>query len=185
MSALRAREWVALILLALSAFIAFTFLNADARGDLSPRTPIIGQPLDTPTPAPSPTNTVPPPATIEPPEDSWLLSFYNRDEQQPSATTAVEALDIEYESAPFGDFADDDWRLEATTSLPLEPGPQTFTLIHDGSVRVLVDGQEVASDNDPSEGPAQLVVIFQHDGGRATITIEARDTGGPFLLRWK
>jgi hypothetical protein len=185
MNALGVREWVGLAMLGVAAFISFTFLNAGARDNLPPRTPNLGIPFETASPEPTATATPLPPNEIEVPEGSWFVEFYNRDDMGPLVQTFVEALDLSYEGAPFGDFANDDWHMTARTELVLEPGGQVFTLVHDGTVRVQVDGDEVASDTDPSEGPRELVVLFQHPGGGATIRIEAADVGGPFLLRWE
>jgi hypothetical protein len=169
----------------LAAFISFTFLNAGARDNLPPRTPNLGIPFETPSQAPTASATLPPPNEVEVPAGSWFVEYYNQDDAGPLVQTFLEMLDLSFDGAPFGDFANDDWHMTARTELELQPGGQVFTLLHDGRVRVLVDGDEVASDNDPSEGPRELVVLFQHSGGNAAIRIEAEDRGGPFLLRWQ
>ena len=79
--------------------------------------------------------------------------------------------------------ADDDWRLEASTSVELAPGMQSFTLEYQGDVRVVVDNAEVASSTGVTS-PRNLTAVFDHPGGRATIVIEAADSAGRFLLRW-
>lgn len=185
MSTLGMREWVGLAMLLVAAFISFTFLDAGARDDIPPRTPRAGLPVPSPSLDPTATATLPPPNEVEVPHGSWFIEYYNRDDADPSVQTFHEALDLFYEAAPFGDFANDDWRLTVRTELQLEPGGQLFTLVHDGAVRVLVDGDEVASDSDPTNGERELVVLFQHPGGPATIVIEATDRGGPFVLRWQ
>jgi hypothetical protein len=183
--ALGVREWVGLALLAVAMAISFTFLDAGARGDLTPRTPDVGVILPTPSAEPSPSPTPPPPNEIEVPEGSWFVEYFDRGGDEPLVQTFIEELDIEYDGAPFGDFANDDWRMTARTEIELEPGGQVFTLVHDGRVRVLVDGNEVASDSDPIADERELVVLFQHAGGTVTILIEAADMAGPFVLRWQ
>jgi hypothetical protein len=179
------REWVGLALLGVAMAVSFTFLDAGARHDIVPRTPDVGVLLPTASPEPSPSPTLPPPNEIEVPEGSWLVEYFDRDGEVALVRTFIEELDLEYPAAPFGDFANDDWRMTARAEIELAPGGQVFTLVHDGRVRVLVDGNEVASDSDPIAGERELVVLFQHDGGLATILIQAADERGPFVLRWE
>jgi hypothetical protein len=183
--ALGVREWVGLALLAVAMAISFTFLDAGARGDVLPRTPDVGVILPTPSAESSPSPTQPPPNEVEVPAGSWFVEYYDRESEVANVQDFIEELDIEHDGAPFGDFANDDWRMTARTEIELEPGGQVFTLSHDGSVRVLVDGNEVASDSDPIAGERELVVLFQHAGGLATILIEASDVEGAFVLRWQ
>ena len=185
MSALGSREWVGLALLLVAGFIAATFLDAGAHDNLPPRTPVLGQPLDTPTIEPVPTATLPPPVDVEIPEGSWLVSYYDGDTQDPYVVNFVETLDLRFDNAPFGDFRDDDWHLEARAELQLQPGQQTFTIIHDGAIRVVINGEQVAADGDPADGERSLTVLFPSEGGSTTITVIASDRSGPLVVRWQ
>ncbi len=185
MNALGTREWVGLGLLLVAAFIAATFLDAGAHDNIAPRTPVIGQPVDTPTTEPTTTATLPPPSEVEIPDGSWLVEYYEGDNADPTVTTFVPSLDLEYPYAPFGDFHDNEWHLEARADLRLDAGQQTFSVDHDGAIRVLVNGEQVASDADPADGERSLVVLFPFDGGNATIRIVADDVSGPLIVRWR
>jgi hypothetical protein len=185
MAGLGKREWVGLGLLLVAAFISATFLDAGAHDNIPPRTPVLGQPLPSPSIEPTATATLPPPTEVEIPDGSWLIEYFENDNELPQVREVVVALDLYFANAPFGDFGDDDWKLEARTDLRLAAGQQTFTLLHDGAIRVLVNGNEVASDADPADGPRTLTVIFPFDGGLATIRIVGTDVDGPFELRWQ
>jgi hypothetical protein len=172
-------------MLLVAAFIAATFLDAGAHDSIAPRTPVIGVPVDTPTTEPTATATLPPPSEIEIPDGSWLVEYYEGDNTEASVATFVQSLDLEYPYAPFGDFHDNEWHLEARADLTLEAGQQTFTVVHDGAIRVLVNGEQVAADADPADGERSLVVLFPFDGGKATIRIVAVDESGPLIVRWR
>lgn len=185
MNSLGRREWVGLALLLVAVFIAGTFLDAGAHDNVAPRTPILGQPLPSPTIEPTATATLPPPSEVDIPDGSWLVEYFSGESDQPAAGSFVESLDLQFDGAPFGDFKDDDWHVQARANLDLPAGQQTFTIVHDGAVRVLVNGNEVASDADPVDGARPLTVLFPFDGGPAQIRIVATDVAGPFLLRWQ
>jgi hypothetical protein len=185
-SALRRREWVALALLAFSALVAITFIDATAGPDIAPRTPVLGEPPPRPTntPGPEPTPTATPlPHHISETDRSWAVQFFNEGSDEAVRVAINDTLDIHYEITPF-DLHHGRWQLEATTTPILEQGEHILTIEYTGSVTITVDGNEVAT-GQPTTEPRTLSAAFHHPGGRATITIYASHSADPFHLRIK
>ncbi len=124
------------------------------------------------------------PRSVPVPE-RWLITYFVEGvtEGVVAHQGTVEALDLEFAGAPFGDLTDDSWWLSAETGFELAAGRYVFVLEHDGLLEVYVDDRLVASQAD-SAGPVGLEVGFAHAGGFVSLRIAARDGGGPFLLRW-
>ncbi len=95
----------------------------------------------------------------------------------------IERLDLVSEGAPFRDMRDDGWSAFLSAQVAAAAGRNGFAIEYDCAVAVFVDDREVARGENP-DGPKRLDVAFDHAGGEAALRIEARDTGGPFLLRW-
>jgi hypothetical protein len=205
MRQLGAREVVGLAALLFAVAVAAMFLNpANSESTGTPGPITLGTPVGPSTPAPapdvSPTHTPTPSPTATPTPTplplralpsitgGWLIGF---SELQPdgsekvTSTVVLPALDLSYLGAPFGDFKDNAWGLSAETAVDL-PAAGRFTLPveHDCALRILIDGKEIANDPD---GPSTRTVeaTFEHAAGQATITVECRDRGGPFVLRVK
>lgn len=93
-----------------------------------------------------------------------------------------ENLALTVPRAPFPDYRDNHWQVVAAAQVPVSSGRWTFRIQHACDVRVLVDGEQVAAEG--PGGTKVLTVVFFHDEGTATITIEANDVDGPFELDW-
>jgi len=184
-SDLRRREWVALAALAFAFLISFTFLRATAHIDTTGRTPFVAVPV-TPgpsLPSPTPFAPTPTPNPVPAPSGSWLVRFVTVSTGVAEASLAYPSLDFDIPGPPFFYMTDNDWRIEASSTLELEPGQQVLTIEHTGTVTVTVDETEVASSTS-SGATRRLTAVFDHPGGRASIRIVATDTEGPFVLRW-
>jgi len=201
MGQLGVREVVGLAALLFAVVVAAMFLNpANSESTGTPGgivhgtvvgTPTLGPettPTSSPTPPPTPTATPLPPQPLPPIEGGWLVKFFERlSDGSELATTriALRSIDFSYANAPFGDFKDNAWGLAAETTLSLpSAGRYTFAVEHDGALRVLIDGAEVAAEDD-GPSPRTLQVTFEHTAGSATVTVECRDLAGPFLVRVK
>jgi len=117
---------------------------------------------------------------------SWRLTFYESAVSGGDILTGdsfIERLDLVSEGAPFRDMRDDGWSAFLSAQVAAAAGRNGFAIEYDCAVAVFVDDREVARGENP-DGPKRLDVAFDHAGGEAALRIEARDTGGPFLLRW-
>lgn len=185
MSDLHRREWIALAALGFAFLISATFIRANAHIDTGGRTPFIAVPA-TPSPGhaiPTPVVVTPTPNPVPAPSGSWHVDFITASTGKSEAILAYPTLALDFAGSPFFYMADDDWRIEATTSIQLSPGQQTLTIEHAGDVAIYVDDAEVASSS-ASGSARRLTAAFDHPGGSATIRIVATDTAGPFVLRW-
>lgn len=180
MGRLSRRDLVGLAALAAGLVIAAAFIVPRNGGANTP-TPSHGQAATTVTPT-----RLPPSAAVQP--ANWNVVYYRS--RQPGQTaadtqTVAAALDFSYARAPFNDITDGNWSLVAGTTLALAAGETVFTLQHQGSVRVLIDGKEIAADG-ASNAPRDLRVTIASDTERsAELIIEAIDDAGAFLLRWQ
>ena len=116
---------------------------------------------------------------------SWFVTYFVEGENKtsPSHQGILEGLDLAYEAGPFGDVPDNSWYLVTEIAFELAPGRYAFTLEHDGALAISVDNQPVVSYPDPI-ATQRREVAFDHAGFDLILRIEARDTGGPFQLRW-
>ncbi|MCL4243141.1 MAG: hypothetical protein KJ048_17465 [Dehalococcoidia bacterium] len=187
MSKVGLREVVALGALGVAAFIGFMFLDPTSTESTShtPGDIRLGATPPTATPTLGPTATPVPVTRLAQPE-SWRLTYYEAAVSGGDILTGdsfVRRLDLVSERAPFRDMRDDAWSAVLSQQVDAAAGRNAFTLEYDCAVTVFVDDEEVARGEDP-DGPARLEVTFDHAGGEAALRVEARDTGGPFLLRW-
>lgn len=143
-------------------------------------------PTATPTPRGAPTPTPLPMTAIAQPTE-WSLVYYRSKQPGSFVDTRLfpDRLDIAFPRSPFNDIPDDNWSVGAYAEVPVAVGNNTFTLVHQGQVRVLRDGVEVANEPGGSAPRELQVTITAERPGRVAISIEGVDTGGPFLLRWK
>ncbi|MCK9521007.1 MAG: hypothetical protein M0R74_18580, partial [Dehalococcoidia bacterium] len=95
----------------------------------------------------------------------------------------VDALDIEFERAPYPGLRDDDWLIIASAAWDLPAGRYAFTLERDCELTISAGGAEIRTEAD-ADGPDHLRVVVDHGGGQLNLTITAIDRQGPFLLRW-
>ena len=187
MSKVGLREVVSLGALGVAGFIGFMFLDPTSTESTShtPGDIRLGATPPTATPTLEPTATPVPVARQAQPE-SWRLSYYESAVSGGdllSGDSFVQRLDMVSERAPFRDMRDDAWSAFLSAPVSAAAGRNGFTIEYDCAVAVFVDDEEVARGENP-DGPTRLEVTFDHDGGTAALRIEARDTGGPFLLRW-
>ncbi len=184
MKSLGIREFVALGALIAAVVIAAQFLDpaaSESRAD--PTVVRLGEP-STPTTAatPAPTATpVAPPHRLGAPT-SWAVNFFEDGFTQPTDQAFVADLNFSFPKAPFPDYKDDHWSLRATADFEVEAGASAFRLRHAGEVTVTVDGTTVASEG--GGGTKTLGVRFDHAAGHAVVSIDAKDTGGPFEITW-
>ena len=179
----------ALLLLLVALAITASFFFDPARSSFGePRGASLGLPADTDdtdAPVPFPPGERPQlhPWSVPAPE-RWLITYFPEGQAEVLAHQgSVEALDLEFANAPFGDLTDDSWWLTAQTGFELAPGRYVFVVEHDGVLEVYVDNRLAGSHSDPA-GTIALEVSFTHRGGFVGLRIAARDGGGPFVLRW-
>lgn len=187
MSKVGMREVVALGALAVAGFIGFMFLDPTSTEstNYTPGDIHLGAAPPTATPTPEPTPTPVPVTRVAQPA-SWQLSLYERAVSGGdlfTGTTFVESLAMEAERSPFTDMRDDAWSAAFEAEVPTVAGRNGFALEYDCELVVLVDGAEVFRAENP-DGTTRAEVAFDHAGGTARVRIEARDTGGPFAVRW-
>ncbi len=183
------KEIVALGALLVAGLIGFMFLDPSASegGSRTPATVSLGDTPPTATMTPEATATpLPDAVTMEPPT-RWRITYFDRFVSGGFGQVADGARDgvlsIEHAGAPFNDSRDDAWKVEASRSIAIGAGRWRFALEYDCSLRVTVDGTEVASGENP-EGPETIEVTFMIEGGEPELRISCEDTGGPTLLRW-
>jgi hypothetical protein len=141
-------------------------------------------PAPTATPEPSPTP-IPDRGLLSPPR-GWAVTFYRLLGGSRLADPAVPipTLDLSFETAPFAEYRDGSWGIEASGALgELAPGRYTVVLSFNAKVRVFVGGSLVAEAADPPT-ERELRASFVHPGGAASVRIEAEDAPGPFVIRW-
>lgn len=187
MSKVGVREVVALGALALAGFIGFMFLDPTSTEstNYTPGDIHLGETPPTATPTPEPTATPVPVARVAPPAN-WQLSLYERAVSGGdilTGTTFVKALDLAAARSPFTDMRDDAWSAAFEAEVHTTAGRNGFALEYDCELVVLVDDAEVFRAENPG-GTQRAEVAFDHAGGKARVRIEARDTGGPFVVRW-
>lgn len=188
MPSLSRRDAVGLAALVLTGTLVLPFLAPE--GGQTAREPFAHIPValtQTPvTPAPiaaTPTPTPLPAFDAGTPKGGWLVRYFRG---VPGTTEDsqrfVSKLDLAYDAAPFNDMRDDAWSLTASGVFDLGPGRYTFRFEHDGALRVLANGTEVGSHLDAPVARV-LEVTVTHEGGQLGLELEARDSGGKFLLR--
>lgn len=187
MSSVGIREVVALGALGVAGFLGFLFLDPTSTESTShtPGDIRLGEAPPTATPTPEPTATPVPVTRLEQPE-SWQLRFYEAAISGGEILTGssfLAELNLLAPGAPFRDMRDDAWSAVFEQQLATTAGSNGFTLEYDCDLVVYVDEVEVARAENP-DGPERLEVVFEHGGGNASVRIEARDTGGPFVVRW-
>jgi len=134
------------------------------------------------TPAPTPI-----PGKLTAPDNGWFLQYVELDAQGnefSNGSGVVQSLDLEYKNAPFPDFKDDRWLVNADASLrAITSGPQQFVLEIQGDVTVSIGGRVVAQAVQEAT-PRLFAVRFDSPAGPVAVSIRARDRSGPFVLRW-
>lgn len=143
-------------------------------------------PTATAAPRPSPTPVPVTPVAVAAPAH-WSIVYYrgrSPGEAAPDTQTSAPTLDLDIPAAPFNDIPDGNWSLGAQAEIAVVVGENSFTLEHQGAVRVFVDGREVAA-NAGRELQILEVVANAERTGPSDLRIEAVDTAGPFVLRWK
>ena len=181
------REVVALGALGVAGFIAFMYLDpasteerAPAGGDIH-----LGSPPPTVTPTPAPTATPVPVTRLAAPSD-WLVRYFEAAHSGGDllvGSMIAERVGISAQKAAFADMRDDAWSVTFEREVTAAAGRNGFAIEYDCELKVFVDGAEVAREPNP-DGSKTTEVRFDHKGGAAMLVIEARDTGGPFLVRW-
>ncbi len=159
------REVVGLVVLAVALVIGFQFIDPSASESRGPD-------------ANSATK-------VKAPTGGWWVQFVELTDSGELAggEGAQPQLDFTFAHAPFPDFGDDRWLLRASAEIELAAGFNQLDIEHQGEVRVLIDGQEVLQE--AGTGKEQTATVkFNHFPGKARIMVEARDTGGPFAVRF-
>ena len=124
------------------------------------------------------------PTRLDPPA-RWFVTYFvdGAAEPSPSHQGIVDGLDLAYAAAPFGDLPDDAWHLVAEITLALPAGRYAFAVERDGAFAAAVDDRPIGAFADPA-ATVRTEVTFAHSGGDLVLRLEARDEGGPFVLRW-
>ena len=181
------REWVALGVLGLGVLFAFLFFDPTSTDGSNERPTIsLGEAPPPATDTPEPTPTPVPVRKLAEPAGGWLVSYFERSSSGGDLRIGsgfAQTLTLDVPGRPFPDVADDAWRFEAKQDFDLEAGRYEFELETDGAVRVSLDDRQLLDERDAGS-PERRTLRFDHQGGRITITVEVRDTGGPVLLRW-
>lgn len=175
------REIVGLLLFALAALAALTFLDPTAFS--TGKAPPVSLGEDPPTNVPAPTRT----PVIEPVilPSSWFVSFYLRDEAGKEtffSRATLSEVNLEFAGAPVGALKDDSWTVLAEGPVNLPFGRYKVRVVHDGAVEVMIGGETLATADD-GEGEHMLDVTFDHRGGSLVLGVKGIDAGGPFSLR--
>ena len=169
--------------LAIAVMVAFSFCNPASGVDRTPRSISTGEPVIE-TPEPTPTQTPVPVAELPQPEQ-WFFRFITSAEPDSGVEDTVgfvEALDFDYDGAPYPGLTDDNWTLTASADWDLPAGRYGFTITRDGAIAVAVSGEEIRYEPD-AEGAQQMRVVFDHPGGPLEVLLTMPDRGGPTLLR--
>ena len=164
---------LALLLVAIIAGLSVTLLRADnesqkeAAEELNPEAPTaVSFDVDAP--------------------EGWVLRFKDVSSVDgqllDGPVGTVPQLNLEYPAAPFGDMRDDGWAVLAEASLRGGSGEWNFEIEYQGSVVVKVNDVEVATGQ--ATELTRLPIKAEQQEGTSSVSIEARDTGGPFVLRW-
>lgn len=172
--------------LAAGLLVAAGFLFPNSGGSRRPTTITQGQILPTATtPARvDPTATPRPPSAAAKPA-SWEVTYYRGlqpGRTAPDTQTVQDTLDLSIPRAPFNDMPDGNWSLVATSTLALAAGETAFTIEHQGSIRVSIDGKEQASEG--ASGTLRVVVPSESNRD-AALRVEAIDDAGAFRLHWR
>lgn len=175
------REIVGLLLFAMAALAALTFLDPTAFS--TGKAPPVSLGEDPPTKAPEPTSTPVVEAVILP--SSWFVSFYARDEAGKEtffSRATLSEVKLDFDGAPVGALKDDAWMVLAEGPVNLPFGRYKVRVVHDGEVEVMIGGETLATADD-GEGEHVLDVTFDHAGGSLVLGVKGIDVGGPFTLR--
>jgi hypothetical protein len=172
LNAIGRREIVGLIVLLLAVASALAALrNGDGEEQTKSLPVQAGQRLGAPAPAPA----------------EWLIEFSSQKTPGDSVSngpSALKVLDLNFETVPFPDFEDGKWSVVAEGHIPLAPGPYSFVLEYRGDIRVLINGTEAAKGSSGAR-VVPVTIAFQSDADGVGVRIEAKDTQGPFTLRWR
>ena len=194
------REVVGLAALAVAIVIGFLFLDptASESRNTTPGQIHLGEtvaPTATatalsstgkPSTTPAPTATATPPAKKASSPVSWQVQFYEIPKSGGEVLNGegfVPTLDLSFPGAPFPDFRDDAWFVQASADFEVAAGRTAITIVHDCDLRVFVDGKEVAHEASGASARG-LSVVFEHAAGTARVMVECRDVGGPFRLQY-
>lgn len=182
------RELVALGVLAIALLMGFLFFDPTSTesGSGTPGTISLGNVPPTGTPRPAGTPTPAPVHTVAQPAGQWFITYYERGASGSDLRTGegfVPSLDIDIEDRPFLDMKPDAWSIKVSSTVEVGEGRSRFALEVDGATKVWVDDLQVAEAAN-GDKPVRLDVEFEHKAGKASLTIEVRDTGGPVKLRW-
>ncbi|HJP40172.1 MAG TPA: hypothetical protein QGF35_00485 [Dehalococcoidia bacterium] len=142
-------------------------------------------PIPASTPPSSPA-LIPERGALEAP-NAWAVTFYRElnDRRIQNEPVSLPELALEFDGAPFGEYPDGEWGLLAVTDWrDLPPGRYELVLEFDCELLVLQDGKKLARAKDPT-GVTKLELTVIHLGGELSITLEAMDSEGPFILRWR
>ena len=115
----------------------------------------------------------------------WEFAYRADDGSGGRAETKATRLNLAFDAEPAPGLPQDQWILTAETTFPLQAGNYHFVIEYRGSVVVRVNGSSAVTGESQRGELAALVVPFQHVRGKATIQITARDSEGPFVVRWK
>jgi hypothetical protein len=176
------REWVGLAALLAGVAMAATFLDPSAGGSSRPPTSV-GPGLAAPTPTPRP-DPGPPIPLLRP--DHWVVAFHDITADGAArldSQAVVQALEFEFEGAPFINLKDDSWKLTAEAGFTAAYGRYTVSFEHQCELKVQVDYRTVGERDQSREGDV-VTFTFVHAGGNGFLKLDCRDTGGPFGLRW-
>lgn len=182
------REIVALGVLAVAILMGFLFFDpTSTEGDSgTPGTISLGNTPPTATARPAATATPVPVHTVARPTGQWLITYFERGASGTDVRSGegfVPSLDIDIEDRPFLDMKPDAWSVKLSSNIDLNEGRNRFSLEVDGAAKVWIDDVQVAEAAN-GDKPVRLDVEFEHKAGKANLTIEVRDTGGPVKLRW-
>ena len=135
-------------------------------------------PTKTPTPLPA--------IKVSPPS-GWQVRYESKaitGGYNPEAFFAIEELDLSFAGAPFPDMKDNAWRTVLAGELVGgRVGPWKFTIEYQGEIKVFIAENLVAEGT--ASKPTKLDVIVPSASESTSIRIEAVDSQGSFLLRWK
>lgn len=182
------KEIVALGLLLVAAIgaISVTFLRDEdssqddaAEAVQAERTAGLTPGADTPTPTPEPVDANAP--------RGWQVTFHaitSTGNFIDDGFIAAETLDFKYDTVPFLTMNDNQWALTAIGALRSDrAGAWQFSIEYQGAVKVYINDELVGEAQ--SDSPKTLDITGPETGETAVVKVEARDTGGPFLVRWK
>ncbi len=179
MSAIGRREIVGLLLFALALAVTISFYLpglsndepsglsvSDLKSSSTPQGTASGTPMADP--------------------GGWRFSYQADDGSGGRAESGpATRLDLAFDEEPSAGLPEDQWILTAQASATLQPGDYQFVIEYRGSIVVRVNGNSLLTTENNGATIAATIVSFQHTRGRVTIEITARDSVGPFVLRWK